>query len=179
MRAEGRVLQANVWIEKSLILVAYGLVLALVVCAVVLWRDEISEVVTSDAGARNAAQPTLQPVTRPSAEPAHLDLDVDADPRVVVPDTSSDQQAKVELLLHQLQAGEHGISVHNASGQGLSGYLGLRDADQITHVNGQAVRQVDDIQALLHDYHPKQKLHFQGRRDGQAMSWTYQAQADD
>lgn len=178
MRTEGRVLQANVWIEKSLILVAYGLVLALVVCAVVLWSDEISEVVTGDADARNAAQPTLQQATRPSAEPAHLDLDVDADSRVVAPDTS-EQQAKVELLLHQLQAGEHGISVHHASGQGLSGYLGLRDADQITHVNGQAVRQVDDIQALLHDYHPKQKLHFQGRRDGQAMSWTYQAQADD
>lgn len=97
-------------------------------------------------------------------------------------DTSSpvaEQQVAVNFLLHQLQASEQGIAVANASAQGLGAHLGLRDGDQITEVNGQVVQSVDEVQSLLHNYHPKQILHFKGKRDGQVMNWTYQAQADD
>lgn len=154
------------------------LVFVLVFYAVFLfWEEQVDGTVVTTHVANQAMTQV--------AQNKHAQLESEADQAYSSDDhrdTSSpvaEQQVAVNFLLHQLQASEQGITVVGVTQQGLSGYLGLHDGDQITEINGQVVQSVDEVQSLLHNYHPKQILHFKGKRDGQVMNWTYQAQADD
>ncbi len=88
-------------------------------------------------------------------------------------------QASVNLLSHEFHATSEGLEVYSATQQGLSASLGLQNGDKISKINGEIVRQPDDILRLLKDYQPKQILEFVGTRQGQVMTWVFQAQADD
>ena len=166
--------------EHRSLFVVYIIVSALVFYAMYLmWQDD--SVDTSDSVAAAFATPT-QITSDEYAEPARVSvagLGTAADLHDNAMSQAQDQQVAVNFLLHQLQTSAQGVAVVGSSQQGLANNLGLRDGDQITEINGQAVHSVDEVQGLLLDYHPKQTLHFKGKRDGQTMSWTYQAQADD
>lgn len=164
--------------DNRSLLWACALVFALVFYAMFLfWED--------DMGATSAqirpGYPTATQVARSERTEtgSQADQQFSSDSHRDSTSPSAEQQVAVNFLLHQLQTGAQGVSVVGASPQGLSGSLGLHDGDQITEVNGQAVQSVDEVQSVLNGYHPKQILHFKGKRQGQAMSWTYQAQADD
>lgn len=92
---------------------------------------------------------------------------------------ANEQVMAVVFLLQQLQKDARGIVVVGANQQGLSARLGLSDGDQITEINGQAVHSLEQVQAALSGYRPQHILHFKGRREGIATTWTYQAMADD
>lgn len=166
--------------EHRSLVVVYVIVSALVFYAMYLmWQDDSLDTSGSVAAAFATPTPATpgkqeQPTLLPAVEPGTA-----ADLHSNTMSQAEDQQVAVNFLLHQLQNSAQGVAVVGASQQGLSNYLGLRDGDQITEVNGQAVRSVDEVQGLLLNYHPKQILHFKGKRDAQTMSWTYQAQADD
>ncbi len=90
-----------------------------------------------------------------------------------------DMQASIQLLSHEFRQSATGVEVYSATHQGLSAALGLQNGDQVNKINGKLVSQPEDIARLLSEYHPSQVLEFAGSRQGQAMSWIYQAQADD
>lgn len=164
--------------DNRSLLWACALVFALVFYAMFLfWEDEMG---ANSAQTRSDYPTKSQIVPSERAETgSQADQQFSSDSHRDTTNQTGEQQVAVNFLLHQLQTGAQGVSVVGVSPQGLSGSLGLLDGDQITEVNGQVVQSVDEVQSLLHDYHPKQILHFKGKRQGQAMSWTYQAQADD
>lgn len=171
-------MEARVHSNKRALFWACTLVLVLVFYAVYLfWEDAI---VDSAVPAHTDEQATL-PANHSQRPAAAIETGQfnSSDNHRDTTSPAADQQVAVNFLLQQLQTSTQGVSVVGVSQQGLSGHLGLRDGDQITEINGQAVRTVDEVQSLLYDYHPKQILHFKGKRDGQVMNWTYQAQADD
>lgn len=88
-------------------------------------------------------------------------------------------EASVSLLGHEFRYHADGVEVYSATQQGLSASLGLQNGDLVRQVNGNAVEQPEDIVRVLRDYQPKQVLEFVGMRQGQKMTWIYQAQASD
>ena len=164
--------------DNRALFLACALVFALVFYAMFLfWEDEIND---SSTHVSTDYKATTQVVHSQRSElRVEADQQFSSDSHRDTMSPAADQQVAVNFLLHQLQTGEQGIAVVGVSPHGLSGSLGLRDGDHITEVNGQAVRSVDEVQSLLQGYHPKQILQFKVKRDGLAMRWTYQAQADD
>lgn len=88
-------------------------------------------------------------------------------------------EASVSLLSHEFRYHGDGLEVYSATQQGLSASLGLQNGDRVSQVNGNAVAQPEDIVRALRNYQPKQVLEFVGTRQGQKMTWIYQAQASD
>ena len=88
-------------------------------------------------------------------------------------------EASVSLLSHEFRHHTDGVEVYSATQQGLSASLGLQNGDMVRQVNGNAVAQPEDIVRVLRNYQPRQVLEFVGTRQGQKMTWIYQAQASD
>jgi hypothetical protein len=88
-------------------------------------------------------------------------------------------QTSINLLSHEFHTTTEGLEVYSATQQGLSASLGLQNGDKVSKINGEIVRQPEDILRLLKNYQPNQVLEFVGTRQGQVITWVYQAQADD
>lgn len=88
-------------------------------------------------------------------------------------------EASVSLLSHEFRHHTDGVEVYSVTHQGLSASLGLQNGDMVRQVNGNAVAQPEDIVRVLRNYQAKQVLEFVGTRQGQKMTWIYQAQASD
>jgi len=88
-------------------------------------------------------------------------------------------KASVEILSSEFHRTPQGLEVYSATQQGLSASLGLQNGDRVNMINGELVDRPEDITRLLKYYHPKHVLEFVGTRQGQIMTWKFQAQSDD